>query len=540
MRYGLALIAVSCCLALPACSSKEHANDVKVSKDDASKGSEPRGSEDQERTFTVSMGTTYITGPLDEHGRLDFIAAINEHAAKGVTVDNNAAVKLWQAMGPLSIDEQDRASFFKLLGSRPPADEGSFFVPLRRYLTVSLPDLPDGEVDQILEQQSAAVAANWTREQYPRIADWLDSNRASLEIVVEATTRPRYFSPYVGKQMIDPATGSHRYFARALAARALLQIQEGNAELAWRDIMACYRLARLVGSGQGLSNNMSALGIDGIARRASIYFFCDSRRTVEQIRQCRTDLSRLPPLPRLAVNLEFSARLQLLGNSVLSQGGPEPLETLLSLWGGPEGPGKTLARLAQTEPVAWDLVLKDVNRDVDALVRVARVEEPQLSDAHKAYVQRRAALAHRIQSNDELRDYLSNAASRESALAELISSVLSDLVMPAMHASLEAEARGRAANQVASIVFAVCAFRAENGRIPSSLQQLVPKYLPTLPVDRFSGRPARYLPTADGYLIYSVGPNGKDEGGKHRGDAPDYRGDDIRIRVPLDKTSIWP
>ncbi len=33
MRYGLALIAVSFCLALPACSSKEHANDVKVSRD---------------------------------------------------------------------------------------------------------------------------------------------------------------------------------------------------------------------------------------------------------------------------------------------------------------------------------------------------------------------------------------------------------------------------------------------------------------------------------------------------------------------------
>ena len=90
------------------------------------------------------------------------------------------------------------------------------------------------------------------------------------------------------------------------------------------------------------------------------------------------------------------------------------------------------------------------------------------------------------------------------------------------------------------IVLALAAYRHERGKYPGKLAALIPRYIERLPSDAFDDRPFFYGREGRGFVLYTVGPNGKDEGGNHRGDAPDYRGDDIRIRVPLDKSSIWP
>jgi hypothetical protein len=41
----------------------------------------------------------------------------------------------------------------------------------------------------------------------------------------------------------------------------------------------------------------------------------------------------------------------------------------------------------------------------------------------------------------------------------------------------------------------------------------VPTYLAAVPTDPFDGQPLRYKKLAKGYIVYSVGENGKDDGG---------------------------
>ena len=55
------------------------------------------------------------------------------------------------------------------------------------------------------------------------------------------------------------------------------------------------------------------------------------------------------------------------------------------------------------------------------------------------------------------------------------------------------------------------AFRAEHGRLPDRLDQLVPAYLDAVPRDDFDGRPLRYDPQKR--VVYSVGKDLKDDGG---------------------------
>ena len=67
------------------------------------------------------------------------------------------------------------------------------------------------------------------------------------------------------------------------------------------------------------------------------------------------------------------------------------------------------------------------------------------------------------------------------------------------------------------VELAVRCYQAEQGRAPASLEQLVPKYLRRVPSDPFNGRPLVYRPQGSNWVLYSVGENGVDDGGRRVG-----------------------
>lgn len=62
-------------------------------------------------------------------------------------------------------------------------------------------------------------------------------------------------------------------------------------------------------------------------------------------------------------------------------------------------------------------------------------------------------------------------------------------------------------------MIAVERFRRQNQRWPQALTELVPRFLTELPRDPFDDQPLRFLRTNDGVIIYSIGPDQKDNGG---------------------------
>ena len=81
------------------------------------------------------------------------------------------------------------------------------------------------------------------------------------------------------------------------------------------------------------------------------------------------------------------------------------------------------------------------------------------------------------------------------------------------------------------MAFALAAYRADHGHYPEKLGELAPKYLAAVPDDLFSGKALIYRTEGKGYLLYSVGANGRDDGGRWIDDDPP--GDDLRVRMPL-------
>ena len=58
-------------------------------------------------------------------------------------------------------------------------------------------------------------------------------------------------------------------------------------------------------------------------------------------------------------------------------------------------------------------------------------------------------------------------------------------------------------------------YQRAQGRWPGTLQELVPAFLPAVPTDPFDGQPFRYDPGRE--QLWSVGPDGKDDGGINTG-----------------------
>lgn len=66
-----------------------------------------------------------------------------------------------------------------------------------------------------------------------------------------------------------------------------------------------------------------------------------------------------------------------------------------------------------------------------------------------------------------------------------------------------------------AVALALVAFRADHGHPPDDLKALVPRYLDALPRDPFSvDEPVRIAPAGTGLGVYSVGPDGLDDGGR--------------------------
>jgi hypothetical protein len=81
------------------------------------------------------------------------------------------------------------------------------------------------------------------------------------------------------------------------------------------------------------------------------------------------------------------------------------------------------------------------------------------------------------------------------------------------------------------LAFALAAYRGEHKRYPDRLDVLAPRYLAEVPSDLFSGKALIYRLGENGYLLYSVGVNGRDDGGRSFADTPP--GDDPHVRMPL-------
>lgn len=117
--------------------------------------------------------------------------------------------------------------------------------------------------------------------------------------------------------------------------------------------------------------------------------------------------------------------------------------------------------------------------------------------------------------------------------------LLTAMLMPALSKTGEATGRGLALQRALRAAIAVERFRVKKGERPKTLADLVPEFLPAVPVDPFSGGVLRLQSGANSYTVYSVGKDKVDNGGVIEDGQTDI-GIRVRIRAELPVEEITP
>jgi hypothetical protein len=504
--------------------------------------------------ITVSKETTFITEPLTKNGYVDYMAALNAIRSKGVSPQNNAAVRLYQGFGPKIIPENRRESVAAMLGVAPLPDAGKYFEQFDAFAARKLPKEaspppPAGKKDAVeaaKEQFEKTSRRRWSKNEFPLVAAWLAENEKSLELFVDASKRPRFFFPLFvssnSPMVLDsqlPMAQQARGAARALSARAMLRVKMGRNDEAWQDLLACHRLARFIGQGPTIVEGLVGYAIERETYKADAALGHYGNLSAVQAKRFADELKRLPGSARMADKFDVGERFTYLDAvSTVAQRmtGQLPRRARGSADKNPLG--ALLVILASRTMIDWDESMRMGNAWFDrlstAFAQPTRAERDALLDEIDHDLKQAA-----VQMKDSkavLRE-LWSASPRRAAGRQLGRRFVAELVPPVPMA-VQAEDCAVAYSAMSQVVFALTAYRADRGEYPKEVGDICPQYLAAIPEDPLSTGPLRYKRTDAGYVVYSVGIKQKRDGG-----ATDPLTDDAPVSAETAAIAIvvpWP
>jgi hypothetical protein len=489
--------------------------------------------------LVLSKETTFITEPLRLDGSVDYVAALNKQHSRGVTSANNGAVLFWRAIGPNDVAPVYREEFFQQLGIPPVAEDGNYFVSLSEFvkssgsftnvaerLTAESPPQEDVWGDRL----ETATKVPWSNEEFPKLIQWLTVNEKPMSLVNEASQRHYWFNPLVsddGTMLGARVAGAKRSqeVVRAFVARAMHRVQTGQLDAAWNDLLTCHRLARLFGQGSTLIDALVSGKLDEIACMGDQTLLQHAHLDADQIARIRDDLNGLAPSPAMAEKFATAERMFFLDGALgVARTGIGTLR-ILARDGGPDA--VFVVDLASLATIDWNIVLHVGNSWFDRIVAAHRLPlRSQQLDALRQINGELILLGRGSRKVPSLmRSMLSDP---QEAASERVGQILVTILMPAVSVTHATKMQGDTRFELVKLGFALAAYRAEHDSYPATLAELIPKYVAETPLDAFSDAEMRYDRQHDGYLLYSVGVNAKDDGGQSLSDEQD----DLAIRVP--------
>jgi hypothetical protein len=502
--------------------------------------------------LAVSPQTTVVTGPMNADGTVNYVAALNAAASEGVTADNNAAIPIIQAFGPKLLmpltleDALGRASTVSVppevdgalreLGMSPLPLVGPYFVSLDDYVAERLGEFASADSTEALRADWLAVRimdeAGGTIS--PRIraflVEWLRINEQPLARIQEASHKPRYFVPMARAKspqfLVEICPGARlRAIGRAVYLRSMLRIADGDLEGAWRDSLLAHRLGQLYVQQPTLIEHLVGLAVSSMADDTGCRIASDPALNERQARAMLAELRRLPEPPSAVTAIDGAERYMVL----------DALMNLQRAGGLPAGPQGGSIRVPGFL-INVNVMLGEANAAYDRLVAAFRVSDP---------VQRRAAITAAEDANRRAVEARTGSLgsvggwcsllvlpprARSDELSRRLGNFLLSILLPSIGKVDELRTHALMHRRLEELAFALAIWRAEKGSYPEALSALSPDYVVDVPIDYFTGQPLRYLPGQSGYVLYSLGPNGVDDGGLESSDE-NPSADDIVVRV---------
>ena len=486
--------------------------------------------------ITVSPETTYLTGPLREDGTVDYLQAINDRCSAGVTPENNAMVPLVQAVGPTLFGDEVRQQVLDLLGMAhdPVFEQGPHFQSLSDFIDDR--DLESGEDVDSYDLLVAVMDRPWKRTDYPVAAAWLDANERPLHLVAEAANRSHSYLPAVAPPGNDailcayiPKLQLLRGLAKALSARVMLRMGEGDIDGAIDDAMVLHSLARGLDTRSFLIQWLVALAVDSLAVDTTQTLLTEAPLATGQAQRLLDHWRNATPLASVEEALEKERFFYLDCVTMLARGHLRDNFLPVNM---------------PSSAVDWDRLLRQGNELWDRQIAALRVESPlerrEALEAFDLYFEDRYGAE--VQRDGEIPNavlkWTAKFAPRlvRNLRTKYLGNLLIGILWPKLSSCSFLADKSATVTDQTVLALALFVYRGAHGRYPDDLSALVPAILSSVPNDTFSGKPFVYERTETGCRLYSVGMNFTDDGGLNADDMEDA--DESNIPVDADDLVI--
>jgi len=523
--------------------------------------------------ITVSKETTLFTEPLFADGRVDYGAALNAINGQGVTAESNAAVPFGKLVGDGWQDSWEPKMFALLceqLGVSPAEMQaGSLDIVFLSYTDSrdkyidekmeNIIDEPDQDPamkdvveaidpieslrDEINEAEYILSFEPWSVEKYPYADYWLKQNEEAMAVAARAIDRPHWFFPLVTSEenplfgALLPLISGQRGIARAFAARAMQRIEKGQLEEAWQDIRTVRRLARHVATEPFLVSYLVAITVDRLVFNPTAALLSHKSLDDARRREIIAEIEQQGPLPQIADSSALTGELcfGLEAIQLFPAYGARMLDFTADF--DEVSPYDRAVRNVMRRRVNWDEILKRYNAHYKELTealagpnRPARIREIE------------AAIAKEIPDRGLGEPTLANLLfSRDPT--ERVYKQITGMILAAYTHIARAEDKLVVRQRILDLVGRLACYRASKGEYPDTLDALLAEPLDLPPADASllddpftETDQLKYMKNPDGEtgcLIYSVGQNGTDDGGRWdwEFDNSDADTDDIAVRV---------
>ncbi len=405
--------------------------------------------------------------------------------------------------------------------------ERNAFTWLRKAagLMQSIPD-----ADRLREDAQAALG--------PEAPDWSRVERALSalasveELIYRALDCPEARMPVDWStrsvwQLVFPDFANLREFARILAARSALALHRGDAEESLRSATAILKLSECLRDEPFLIAQLVRYAIISIgAQRMDIVLSGPARLSEARLRRAHDAVAAMDVSDSLAIAMK-GERVLLLAGMAEARRGPRAVAEMTGGAGGgaeppapprgaapPAGDGAAgrLAAVSEAEsghvPQAADGLLK---RLLDRILGYGLAPWLYLDQVYYIEFTKRQMQA----LNAPLPERAKLLAEADRSLTSappyaIFTRMLAPAVERASNVSLTAEA----ALEGCKGLLAIAAFRARTGHPPDSLEQVCRAFGIQVPHDPFTGGPLLYRREGALFLLYSIGEDLKDDGGK--------------------------
>jgi len=486
-------------------------------------------------TITIGRETTFVDGPLDSAGYVDYAAALDRR--NKLPAGENFIAALWENIGPTFDGRPVRSEYFAALGIEAPPVGGEYFISQREFPYRSAVKI---DLDEFDEQGNAAWKP-WLPKELPLMAAWVGANERVADRIVAAAARPGLFVPVAVRpqpwrpelmsRTSDEVGRTVYYLSHLLVRRATLRMGQGNYDAAWRDLLALHRIGRLFARSPSSGSQGSGTLAEYYALLADEVFLSHADGKGNRFARCLADLERLPTARPAADAIDGIERYEMLEHlQTMVRVGHPLFETLDKRW-----VSSTPAGLEAQAHYNLDGALREANRQCDRLVAANRIAD---RTKRRSELKRIADEVKRIEAEWKQRERVFDGVRSGPAIEP---EELGRLAFASAFSQLTwgDEDAGRSSDDQSfdniKVTFALAAFRTDHARYPDKLNELFPRYLAAIPKDRFSGGPLRYERRGEGYLLYSIGKNEVDDQGRDWADDPQSKLPDRNMRVPVQK-----